>query len=325
MNKEYMNHRQAAIELQINEKTLTRIITEKQIPYSKKGREKLYLKSDIDTLKGIEMPDTVEQKIITVHSGKGGTGKTTICNYLSKMLANNGYKVLVIDADPQHYYTRFWGTQLNEEEQNRIKTHNLLSLLEGEKKLIKCALPINENLHFIAGNRKLEHYDSLFANSYGRELKMQKALEPALSKYDYIIIDTSPSQGGVTVAALFACHMLICPIDPEVDSLDSAIELAKSVDTINKSEMNTHFNLTKLYILPIKQKEGFFGNTFQKEVLKEINTVFEGRKFSIDIEVLKPILDDKSIPVERWQGIFKENTKAFNNHHESLKEVYTNG
>mgnify|MGYP001239279467 CR=1 FL=1 len=325
MSKEYLNHKQASIELGINEKTLTRIISEKQTPYTKKGREKLYLKSDIEALKGVEMPELPEQKIIVVHSGKGGTCKTTICNYLSNIMAKENLNVLVVDADPQHYFTRFWGSQLNEEEQGKIKTHNLLSLLEGEKKLVKCALPINERLHFIPGSRKLEHYDSLFANSYGRELKMQKALAPALAKYDYIIIDTSPSQGGVTIAALFAAHMLICPIDPEVDSLDSAIELTKSIDSIKRSEMNTHFSLSKLFILPVKQKEGIFGGSFQKEVLQEINSVFEGDNFATDIKILKPILNDKNIPEERWQGIFKDKTKAFTNHYESLREVFQDG
>ena len=52
MSKEYLNHKQASTELGINEKTLTRIISEKQTPYTKKGREKLYLKSDIEALKG---------------------------------------------------------------------------------------------------------------------------------------------------------------------------------------------------------------------------------------------------------------------------------
>ena len=89
--------------------------------------------------------------------------------------------------------------------------------------------------------------------------------------------------------------------------------------------MSPHFNLSKLYILPIKQKEGLFRNNFQKEVLKEINSVFEGDNFSTEVEVLKPVLDDKNIPEERWQGIFKENSKAYNNHFESLKEVFQNG
>jgi chromosome partitioning protein len=324
MKTEYINHKQASIELGINEKTLTNMITEKQIPYVKKGREKLYLKTDIESLKGIDFPKVAEQKIIMIHSGKGGTGKTTICNYLSKILANNGKKVLVVDADPQHYFTRFWGTQLSDEDKTKLKTYNLLSLLDGEKKLIKSTLPISYNFDFIAGNRKLEHYDSIFSNSYGRELKMQKVLSPALSKYDNIIIDTSPAQGGITVAALFSCNILICPIDPEIDSLDSAIELAKSIESIKNSDMNTHFTLSKLYILPIKHKDGIIGAGFQKEVLKEIKASFKDGIFSLDIEVLKPILEDKNIPVERWQGIFKEDTKAYKNHYESFKEVFLN-
>jgi chromosome partitioning protein len=325
MSSNYINHKQASTELGINEKTLTRMIMEKQIPCTKKGREKLYLKTDIESLKGVSLPEMPEQKIIVVHSGKGGTGKTTICNYLAKIMTNQNLNVLVIDADPQHYFTRFWGNHLIDEDKEKIKTHNLLSMLEGDKKLVKCALPITERFHFVPGNRKLEHYDSLFANSYGRELKMKKALEPALAKYDYVIIDTSPSQGGVTIAALFAAHILICPIDPEVDSLDSAIELTKSIDSIKKSEMSSHFNLSKLYILPIKQKEGLFRNTFQKEVLQEINSVFDSDNFSTDVQVLKPVLEDRSIPEERWQGIFKDKSKAFTNHYESLREVFQDG
>ena len=179
---EYLNHKHAAIQLDINEKTLTKLVAENQIPFSKKGREKLYLKSDIEKLADIDLPSEVQRKIIMIHSGKGGTGKTTIANYLSNILSKEGKSVLVADADPQHYFSRFWGTHLTDEDKKKINTHNLLSLLEGDKKLVRCALPVKENFHFIAGNRKLEHYDSLFANSYGRELKMQKALAPALLK-----------------------------------------------------------------------------------------------------------------------------------------------
>lgn len=136
MKKDYINHKQASIELNLNEKTLTKIIAENQIPSTRKGREKLYLKSDIEALKGADMPpELTEQKIIVVHSGKGGTCKTTVCNYLANIMAKENLNVLVVDADPQHYFTRFWGSQLSDKEQEKIKNHNLLTLLEGEKNL----------------------------------------------------------------------------------------------------------------------------------------------------------------------------------------------
>lgn len=87
----------------------------------------------------------------------------------------------------------FWGSQLNEEEQGKIKTHNLLSLLEGEKKLVKCALPIDRDFILCLG-AETERYGCSLLRTLGRELKMQEASSSALAKYDYIIIDTSPSQ-----------------------------------------------------------------------------------------------------------------------------------
>jgi len=320
---EYINHRNAAIRLEMHEQTLRKLIKEKQVPSKKEGRQIVYKISDIDKLaKDKEYDVKVEPQVITVHSGKGGTGKTTITSYLAMILSSNGYKVLVVDADPQHYFTRYWATLLNDSDKKKMKDYNLLSLLNNEKKLMKCALPINDNFHFVAGNRNLEHYDAIFANAYGKELKMQHALKTALPLYDYVIIDTSPSQGSITVPSLFSCHYLMCPIDPEIDSLESARQITQTIEKIKKTDLADHFPLQKMFILPMKQVDGFLFGKFEKDMLTEIKETFNEGSFSVEVEVMLPILAYKSIPEEKYEGEIKTDSKAYKNFAKSFNGVF---
>ena len=149
-------------------------------------------------------------EIISIANQKGGVGKTTTAVNLSAALALEGKRVLLIDADPQANATTSLGFHRNDYE------FNIYHVLIGTKKLkdiiLKSELP---TLHLAPSNIGLvgiekEYYDA--QNSKGRELLLKKALATVLKDYDYIIIDSPPALGPMTINALSASNSVIIPI-----------------------------------------------------------------------------------------------------------------
>lgn len=318
---ELINQRKASEILGIDHRTVAKLAVEQELQYIKRGNQKLYKTGDILTLKNSGEPVT-QIKVFMVGSPKGGTGKTTTTKYLSKLLANSGKKVLVIDADPQHYYTDFVTSGWDPTEKEKVKTSNLHSFLLGKKKSV--TLPAFHNIDFIAGIRLLEHYEKELSNILGSELLMKRIIAPLLPKYDYIIIDSSPSQNAVTMAALISCNVLIIPIMPDIDSFEAANDLVRSIVTILDSELSDKFKLRKIIILPVRQKDGFGKESkLSKQIRKDIQEAFtlSDLELNIEIDILEPIMDHKDIPLESYEGILREDTKAFQNYKNVFSEV----
>ncbi len=303
---------EASGRLGVSQNTFRKLVERHQIKHIKIGREKRYRPEDLDKLTKAGSVIEVEEKVYAVHNPKGGTGKTTSTGYIAYILAKMGKKVLVVDADPQYYFTRFWSSFLTDIEKSRIADFNLLTFLQG-KKHTKVIYNISKNLDFIPGSRKLEKYDSLFAGGFLAELKLKKTLSVVLPYYDIILIDTCAAQTGVTIAALFASNKMITPVDPEADSLEAAHDLAELIGDI-KREDPENFTLNEIDILPIKQTKGFIKRSFQEIVLKEIHEGFKNHDYGINVFVLEPIMEYPHIKEERWEGLFKEETDVYKNY-----------
>jgi chromosome partitioning protein len=316
-----INHKEAARLLGINERTLSRLVAESEIQRVKRGREILYNEADIKGLLASASRAVEDVKIYMIGTPKGGTAKTTSVKYAAGILADAGRRVLVVDADPQHYFSTFAAASWDNAARARLRDHNLLTLLRDEKKLGKAALPYSDRIDFVAGVRQLERYDHIFSDSVGRELRLKRVLAPALSRYDVILIDTSPAQSGITIAALFAAHALIIPIIPDIDSIDAAHDLIRSINSIRAGDLTDKFKLQKIFILPVKQKTGLTAG-FQKQVLKDIREAFMADDLAVDVTILPSIMEYKYIPQESYEGTFDRSTAAYKNYSEAYKGVF---
>lgn len=320
-SSEYINQRKAASLLNMDHRTLAKLAVEHELDFLRRGNQKLFKQSDILKLKDSGEPVT-QRKVYMIGSAKGGTGKTTTTKYLSKILAAQGKKVLVIDADPQHYYSDFVTAGWDNAQRQKIRNTNLHSFILKKKK--SAILNVEENIDFIAGVRHLEYYEKELSNVLGSELLLKKMISPLLPKYDYILIDTSPSQNAVTIASLIASNALIVPIMPDIDSLEAASDLVRSVSKIFESEISDKFKLSKIYILPVRHKDGIGKESkISKQIRKDIMGVFDtsGFPISIDIEILQPIMLYPDIPMESYEGVLKSGSKAYNNYKSSFSGV----
>jgi chromosome partitioning protein len=123
-------------------------------------------------------------RIIALSNQKGGVGKTTTSMNLSTALAATGKKVLVIDLDPQANSTSGLGVQVDELKGNSYTF--LMGQTDLDSARVKTQIP---NLDLVPSTIHLSGAEVELVPALAREYKLQKALEPYVSQYDYIFID----------------------------------------------------------------------------------------------------------------------------------------
>ena len=205
-------------------------------------------------------------EVIVIANQKGGVGKTTTAVNLAASLAVAEKKVLLIDADPQANATTSLGFHRNDYE------FNIYHVLIGTKKLkeiiLKSALP---TLHLAPSNIGLvgiekEYYES--GNSAGRELVLKKAIALVIKDYDYIIIDSPPALGPMTINALSASNSVIIPIQCEFYALEGVSQLLNTIALV-KEGLNP-----ELHIEGVLMTMADFRTNLTNEVINEIKISF---------------------------------------------------
>lgn len=162
-------------------------------------------------------------KIIAIANQKGGVGKTTTAINLSGCLGVLEYKTLIVDADPQANATS--GVGLDPKHTRNIY-ECLINDINPEELILETD---NPNLDILPSHIDLVGAELEMINLPNREHKLKQALEKIKDKYDFIIIDCSPSLGLITVNALTAADSVIIPVQCEYFALEG---LGKLLNTI---------------------------------------------------------------------------------------------
>lgn len=145
-------------------------------------------------------------RIIALANNKGGVTKTTTAVQLSFGLAQRGYHVLLVDADAQGNATF---SVLGRQETERT----LFDVLTGSISVLESMRATSQHgLMMIPSSINLSAADLILAQVAGRERLLIKALKPALPQFDFILIDTPPTLGVMTVNALVASTDVIIPV-----------------------------------------------------------------------------------------------------------------
>jgi len=165
----------------------------------------------------------VKCKVIAVANQKGGVGKSTTAEALADGLSRKGYKALLLDLDPQGSITLASGV--------RDPESTTYELLVG-KSAVPHVRPDRSDL--IPAHENLARIDVEYATTTGREHKLQEAIEKLgfLKKYEYIILDTPPALGIITVNALTAATGVIIPAQADVYSLQGISQFNETVGAI---------------------------------------------------------------------------------------------
>jgi chromosome partitioning protein len=166
-------------------------------------------------------------RVIALANQKGGVAKTTSTLNLAVAFAENGNKVLAVDLDPQGNLTMSQG--LNPDTIERSMYDVLVH-----------KLPIDQIIHggeidLAVASIDLAGAELALSSMIGRERALEKALQPVLSTYDYVVIDTPPSLGLLTINALVAASGVIVPVQCEYLSLRGLVQLENTLSMIREN------------------------------------------------------------------------------------------
>ena len=170
--------------------------------------------------------------ILAIANQKGGVGKTTTAINLASSLALHDQKTLLIDMDPQANSTLSFLDP-------SVVSHTIYdALIDPQINLLDCIVssPI-ENLHLFPAKISLAKLEAKLLGDFDGYFKLKDRIAPLAEDYPFIIIDTPPTLGLITVSALVAATHLLIPIQSSYFALEGTDDLLETVKRV-KSRPN---------------------------------------------------------------------------------------
>ena len=176
-------------------------------------------------------------KVITISNHKGGVGKTTSAINIGAGLNRLGKRVLLIDLDPQANLSQSLG--IIDPEQT------IYGAIRGEYKV--KPVEVVKDLHVIPSTLDLSGAEIELSGEAGREYILSEVIEPFKASYDYIIIDSPPSLGLLTINALTASQEVLIPLQAQYLALQGLTKLVEVIDKIQR-RLNKTLELGGVFI-----------------------------------------------------------------------------
>jgi chromosome partitioning protein len=246
-------------------------------------------------------------KVITICNQKGGTGKTTSAINIAAYLAAAGKKVVLIDLDPQANATS--GIGINKHNVQKSTYHVLLEELELREILQPTAI---NNLFLAPSNLDLTGAEVELVGALGREYRLKRALEKEKNNFDFILVDSPPSLGLLTINGLCAADSVLIPVQCEYYALEGLTQLNNTVRLV-KDNINP-----KLEIEGVLLTMADFRTNLTKEVIQEARNYFKDKVYRTVIprnvrlteapSFGKPILlyDKDSLGAQKYEELCRE-------------------
>ena len=180
-------------------------------------------------------------KIITFANQKGGVGKTSTSHIVSVGLVKRGYKVLACDLDPQANLSSVFGVDINSD------IVSISELFEGDCDIKDAIISTESGVDLLVGSLEMSGADRKYSAT-GDEYKMKEALVEVQNEYDYIIIDTPPALGVMSLNALAATDYLTVVMTPDYFSGKGLMQFQETVDTTKKYLNNPELKINGLLL-----------------------------------------------------------------------------
>jgi chromosome partitioning protein len=197
-------------------------------------------------------------QVIAFANQKGGVAKTTTTLNLGVAFSEYGLRVLCIDLDPQGNLTMSQGMNPDTIERSMFD-------------VLVHRMPISEviasrEIDVAVASIDLAGADMALSSQIGRERALQRALEPVKDRYDYILIDTPPSLGLLTINAFVAATGVIVPVQTEYLSLRGLVQLENTLQMVRE---NLNPTVAVMGILPTMYDKRLTHSREADEILRE--------------------------------------------------------
>jgi len=199
-----------------------------------------------------------DTQVLVFANQKGGVAKTTTTLNLGVALAEHGHRVLLIDLDPQGNLTMSQGLNPDSIEQSMFDV--LVHRMPLEHVIVRREVDLAVSSIDLAGA------DMALSSQIGRERALEKALAPIRDRYDFILIDTPPSLGLLTINAFVAGTGVIVPVQTEYLSLRGLVQLENTLAMVRE---NLNPSVEIVGILPTMYDRRLTHSREADEILRE--------------------------------------------------------
>src|SRR3954467_1449712 len=204
------------------------------------------------------IPAPAETQVIVLANQKGGVAKTTTTLNLGVAFVESGYRVLLIDLDPQGNLTMSQGLNPDTIEQSMFDV--LVHRMPMDQVIETREVDIAVSSIDLAGA------DMALSSQIGRERALEKGLAPVRDRYDFILIDTPPSLGLLTINAFVAATGVLVPVQTEYLSLRG---LAQLENTLSMVRENLNPRVSIIWIVPTMFDKRITHSREADEILRE--------------------------------------------------------
>ena len=260
----------------------------------------------------------VMSKIIVIGSQKGGVGKTTTTFNLAYVLSKMGKRVLAVDFDSQANLTTCYGVE-NTDELNYTIGHMMMAQIEDTKAVpVQKCIRTKDGVDFIPASIYLSAVDAKLHMEMGAERMLAELLEPLRSKYDYILIDTCPSLGILTINALAAADEVIITANPQLLAMMGLQDFLRTVTKIRR-RINPKLNIAGILLTMCEKR-----TTLCKLLTEEVTENFQEQIRIFDAQISSTIKVGESIYYGKPLGMYSPKASASVEYRKLAKELIAN-